>query len=147
MRVRSVETRDRDEWLRQRCALWPGSKRDHAEEIDRFFAGDLPELHEVLLVEGEDERILGFVELSIRPYAEGCATDRVGYLEGWYVEPHARRRGVGRLLVEAAWDWARRQGCTEFASDTEVENEMSASAHRACGFEEAGVVRCFRKVL
>ena len=72
---------------------------------------------------------------------------RVAYLEGWYVVAEARRRGVGRALVEAAEAWGRSQGCTELASDTAHENEVSASAHRSLGFEDVGLVRCFRKRL
>ena len=43
---------------------------------------------------------VGFAELSIRPWAEGCRTRRVAYFEGWFGAPEARRRGVGRRLVE-----------------------------------------------
>lgn len=71
----------------------------------------------------------------------------MAYLEGWYVEPDVRRRGIGRALVRAAEDWGRTQGCTEFASDTEIENAASAAAHTALGFEEVDRVRCFRKRL
>jgi aminoglycoside 6'-N-acetyltransferase I len=92
-------------------------------------------------------RILGFAELSIRPYAEGCTSDRVAYLEGWFVVPEARRQGVGRSLVAAAEQWGRGEGCTEFASDTPGDNVISAMAHRALGFIEVGSVRCFRKDL
>ena len=74
-------------------------------------------------------------------------TDRVGYLEGWFVAPDARRRGTGRALVRAAEQWARLQGCAEFASDAEADNEESALAHRALGFDDVGLVRCFRKDL
>src|SRR5206468_5494106 len=63
-----------------------------------------------------------FAELSIRNYAEDCVTDRVAYLEGWYVVPEWRRRGVGGALVAAAESWAQGQGCTEFASDTPIDN-------------------------
>jgi len=69
----------------------------------------------------------------------------VAYLEGWYVVPGARRRGVGRLLVRAAVAWARGHRCAELASDTEIGNRVSAAAHRAIGFEDAGTIRCFRK--
>ena len=93
---------------------------------------------------GESET---FAELSIRNYAEDCVTDRVGYLEGWYVEPGARRKGVGRALVEAAERWARAQGCLEFGSDALIDNEISAAAHRALGFEETAQIRCFLKTL
>jgi aminoglycoside 6'-N-acetyltransferase I len=90
---------------------------------------------------------MGFAELSIRAYAEGCRTDRVTYLEGWYVAPDVRNRGVGGALIAAAEAWARSQGCVELASDVELTNEASAAAHRALGFVEVGRVRCFRKDL
>jgi aminoglycoside 6'-N-acetyltransferase I len=54
---------------------------------------------------------------------------------------------VGGALVRAAERWARSQGCREFASDAEADNRVSAAAHRALGFAEVGVVRCFRKDL
>jgi aminoglycoside 6'-N-acetyltransferase I len=118
-----------------------------ARELQQFFAGELHMPLEILIAEDADGTPLGFVELSIRSYAEGCLTDRVGYLEGWYVIPAARRRGVGRALVHAAEDWARAQGCTEFASDALIDNEPSAVAHQALGFEEVERIRCFRKSL
>ena len=58
-----------------------------------------------------------------------------------------RRHGVGRALVRAAEEWGRAQGCSEFASDTEIDNEDSAKAHAALGFEEVERIRCFRKSL
>ncbi len=101
----------------------------------------------VLFVEDGHGRPIGFVELSLRAYAEGCQSDNVAYVEGWYVTPEARGRGVGRALIEAAEDWARGQGCTELASDAELGNAASAAAHEALGFSEVGQIRCFRKVL
>ena len=79
--------------------------------------------------------------------SEGCESGRVGFLEGWYVIPEARRRGVGRQLLSAAEAWARSAGCVEFGSDAEADNEESAAAHRALGFEDVGLIRCFRKDL
>ena len=146
MKIRPVETGDRAEWLRMRQHFWPDSAEDHAGEIERFFDGTLGEPQAVLVVE-ENARLIGLAELSIRPYAEGCKTQRVGYLEGWYVEPAHRGRQIGRALVQASEDWARGQGCAEFASDTTIDNEASRRAHLACGFEDAGVVRCFSKTL
>jgi len=54
---------------------------------------------------------------------------------------------VGKALVAAAERWAIAQGCSEFASDTEVDNEISRAAHLRSGFSEVTVVRCFRKAL
>lgn len=148
--VRPVTPRDAAAWLRMREALWPaeaGTPSDHPEEIARFFEGALHEPMAVLLAFDETGTPLGFVELSIRNYAEDCVTNRVAYLEGWYVDPAARRRGVGRALVAAAEDWGRAQGCTEFASDALIDNDVSAAAHGALGFAETVQIRCFRKDL
>ncbi len=131
-----------------RCVLWPeGSEAEHRTEIGRFLAGEALAPSAVLVAEDRGENVVGFAELSIRWCAEGCRTERVAYLEGWFVDSRARGRGVGRALIAAAEEWGRRQGCTEFASDAQENDEASAAAHRAVGFTEAGLVRCFRKDL
>ena len=146
--IRPVQPNDAETWLQLRQALWPNHTREaHAAEIADFLAGTRAEPLAVLLAEDAMGKALGFAELSIRPYAEGCVSDRVAYLEGWYVVPGARARGIGQALVEAAAAWARQQQCTELASDTELTNEASAAAHRALGFTEVAQVRCFRMVL
>lgn len=132
--IHPATTIDADAWLRMRCALWPdGSETEHRDEIAQFFAGRSREPLAVLLAFDDSGEAVGFAELSIRNYAEDCATDRVGYLEGWYVVPEARRYGIGRALVDAAEKWAVGQGCREFGSDTTIDNEVSAAAHRALG--------------
>ena len=100
-------------------------------------------------VEAEDSstRVVGFAELAIRPYAEGCLSDQVAYLEGWFVQSDSRRLGIGRALVAAAEDWGRARGCGEFASDADPENDVSIRAHGALGFTDAGLIRCFHKDL
>lgn len=100
----------------------------------------------VLLAE-TDGQVVGFLEASLRDYAEGCETSPVSYLEGWFVAEPYRRRGVGAALVRAAEDWARSQGCTEMASDAELHNLDSHRAHEALGYEEVERVVVFRKTL
>jgi aminoglycoside 6'-N-acetyltransferase I len=145
--VRAATPQDAAEWLRMRGVLWPDETGSHAQEIRRFFAGTLREPIAVLIAFDETGAAVGFAELNIRNYAEECVTDRVAYLEGWYVKPDVRRRGVGRALIQAAEDWGRAQGCTEFGSDALIDNDVSAAAHKALGFEETAQIRCFRKTL
>jgi aminoglycoside 6'-N-acetyltransferase I len=143
-----VNPSDAATWLHLRRALWPeGSEAVHREEIAQFFAGEAAEPLAVLLAEDGGGDPVGFAELSIRACAEGCHSNRVAYLEGWFVVPQARRHGVGRALIAAADAWGRSQGCRELASDAESDNEIGAAAHGALGFSEVGLVRCFRKDL
>lgn len=145
--VKPASRADLETLLDFRRDLWPeGSAAEHRRELERFFDGRAREPLAILVAEKNGEPV-GFCELSVRPHAEGCSTERVAYLEGWYVAPEARRQGVGRSLVEVAEAWGRHQGCSELASDTDVDNRVSTAAHLASGFEEVGLVRCFRKEL
>jgi aminoglycoside 6'-N-acetyltransferase I len=128
--------------------LWPDATlEEHERDVERFLAGDRHEPAEVLMAFDEKDHAIGFVELSIRTIVDSCRTDRVAYLEGWYVIPQARREGIGAALVGAAEQWARDRGCGEFASDAELNNEASQRAHVALGFTETGRVVNFRKDL
>ena len=94
-----------------------------------------------------DGRLGGFAEAATRPYAEGCDTSPVAYLEGWYVDADLRRTGVGRALVAAVEQWARDQGLSELASDALLDNRTSHAAHGHLGFTEVERIVCFRKPL
>jgi aminoglycoside 6'-N-acetyltransferase I len=80
--------------------------------------------------------LIGFVEVGLRSHADGCdESQAVGFLEGWFVNKDWRGLGIGRMLIEAAEEWASRQGCKEMASDTWIDNEPSQRAHEAMGYE------------
>lgn len=129
-----------------REALWPDSLADHDLDTKRFF--EMPdERVRTFVAEEEGGNLVGFLELDQRKYAPGCNSSPVPFIEGWYVEPSARRRGVGRALVRAAERWAQAAGFREIASDAEVENEVSHSAHAALGYEEVERLVCFRRSL
>jgi aminoglycoside 6'-N-acetyltransferase I len=129
-----------------REALWPAATGEHAGEIAAFFGGARDDPAEVFVAD-DGGALLGFAEVSIRSHAEGCEPGRIAYLEGWWVEPHARRRGLGGALIGAVCTWARGRGCSALASDAEIENAVSHAAHQALGFEEVDRVVCFRKAL
>jgi aminoglycoside 6'-N-acetyltransferase I len=95
-----------------------------------------------------DANPAGLAEAALRSdYVNGTHSSPVAFLEGIYVHPDARRRGVAAKLVEAVGRWARECGCSELASDALLENEASHALHRALGFEETERVVFFRKPL
>jgi aminoglycoside 6'-N-acetyltransferase I len=149
--VRPAQLSDLEQLARLRAALWPeSSAEEHARELESVLQGNapgtLPAMN--LVAEANDSQLLGFLEAGLRSHADGCDPSRpVGFVEGWYVVESFRRRGIGRLLLAAAEEWARSQGCIEMASDTRIGNELSQRVHESLGYEV--VDRCvhYRKVL
>lgn len=147
MRVRPLELRDRPKWAEMRATLWPDADAaELAHETVRHFAG-AKAADEVFVAENVNGHLLGFLEMSLRPYANGCASKPVPFVEGWYVSSQSRHLGVGRALIEAVENWARLRGFSEIGSDATLENDISHAAHQALGFEEVERVVCFRKSL
>lgn len=101
----------------------------------------------VFLGEAAGQKI-GFAQCQLRhDYVEGTETSPVGYLEGILVEEEYRRRGYAKQLLAACENWAKEQGCTEFASDCELDNTESLKFHLSLGFTEVNRVICFTKPL
>ena len=89
----------------------------------------------------------GFISCSLRPWANGCESTPVPYIEAWWVAPDLRRTGVGRSLVAAVEAWCRERGYSELGSDAELHNDVSLRAHAAVGFEPTLRLQFFRKRL
>lgn len=144
--IRQLQPHDIVEWLRMREALWP---EEDAADIVNGLADYLVPINPcaVFVSEAEPGRLLGFIEVAIRSYAEGCRTDRVGYVEGWWVDEEYRQNGVGGKLMQAAEAWARAQGCDEMGSDAVVENVTSQQAHQHLGYQISETLVHFRKPL
>ncbi len=133
-RIRLATSADRSEWLRMRLLLWPQATAPELQrEMDRLA---LDPQTPVFVAERPSGGLGGFLEAGTRPYADGCDSSPVGYIEGWFVDEDLRRQGVGRLLVAAAEDWARSRGLTEMASDTGLNNQDGLIAHLSLGYRE-----------
>lgn len=142
--LRSLTAADAPAWGALRHALWPSHQP--AELLDELAAtlaaGDFAGFGAF-----DDARLIGFAEVSERPYGDGCDTAPVAWLEGIYIEPPYRRRGLARQLVAAAESWALDRGLSELGSDAELDNFISRLSHSYWGFEETERVVRFRKVL
>jgi len=132
--IRRATPNDKPEWLRMRQGLWPEAPLD-------YLSLDLDDLLNdseagIFIASDSQGQLIGFIEVGLRDYGEGCDTSPVGYIEAWYVDPHVRGQKLGRELVQTAEHFAREKGCTEMASDTWLENEGSITAHKKLGYYE-----------
>jgi aminoglycoside 6'-N-acetyltransferase I len=147
MAVTQASQDDAGDWLSLRRALWPHASDDeHRADIAKMLGSD--ERAACFLARAEDGAAAGFAEVTMRrDYVNGCSTSPVGFLEGLFVVPTARRRGTARTLVAAAEAWAASRGSSEFASDVRIENLESQKVHAALGFSQTERVIYFHKTL
>lgn len=96
----------------------------------------------------EESIPVGFAQCQLRyDYVEGTNSSPVGYLEGLFVKDGYRKHGYATELLNACEKWAKSCGCTEFASDCELDNATSIRFHQSVGFTEANRIVCFTKKL
>jgi RimJ/RimL family protein N-acetyltransferase len=87
----------------------------------------------VFVAEAEDT-IVGRLSLGRDPHP---ASRHVADL-GLMVAAHARRRGIGRALLEQAVDWARDEGVRKLELHVFPWNEPALKLYEAFGFEREG---------
>ena len=104
------------------------------EYFDDHAAGNYP----VLAAESDDGVFLGFA--SCGPYRHHQGYRYAAELS-LYVEPSARRTGVGTVLLARLEDECRKAGIHTLIGVIDSENLPSIELHRKYGYEYAGTVR------
>lgn len=146
--IETCTVNDLESWAALRVVLWPHhSLVDHRAELAEALASESCEATAFIARNASNEAV-GFAEATLRhDYVNGCSSSPVLFLEGIYVRPSDRRKGIARLLCDAVADWGKSLGCTEFGSDAALDNAASHALHAALGFAEAQRVVFFRKSL
>lgn len=125
--------------------LWEEST---IEELTAEFAERMQSDECAVFLSMKDNTTVGFAQVQLRrDYVEGTSSSPVGYLEGIFVKDEYRKCGYGKELLKHCEEWAAEKGCTEFASDCELTNNMSLAFHLNTGFTEANRIICFTKKL
>lgn len=143
--IRKAEIKDLHILSELACQLWPDNT---VEEMRLEFSEIITKTDAAFFLAYVEETAIGFAQCQLRhDYVEGADSSPVGYLEGIYVAEEYRKHGIARELLSACESWAKSKGCTEFASDCELENVQSLQFHLNVGFEEANRIICFTKKL
>lgn len=123
--------------------LWP--ENDY-ELLKASFEKDSLNAHHKIFLCVIDDLAIGFIHAALRfDYVEGAESSPVGYIEGIYVLPEFRKKGISKALAQHAERWALQNGCVQMGSDIEDDNQVSYAFHIGVGFKEANRVICFIK--
>ncbi|MCF5894227.1 MULTISPECIES: aminoglycoside 6'-N-acetyltransferase [Aeromonas] len=134
------------QWATLRQQLWPHHALSaHLQEGVEMLAN--AHINAFLALD-EQSQAVGFADAALRhDYVNGCESSPEVYLEGIYVQPASRQRGLARALIVRVAQWGREQGCREIASDTAIDNLPSQNMHERLGFRETERVVFFKKAL
>lgn len=101
------------------------------------------ERREVFVAES-DGKVLGWAAISVdETFVEGFAAD----LEGLVVDESVRGAGLGKLLLDAAENWARERGCGEMRVRSNVVRERAHAFYHRNGYATIKTQRNLRKRL
>jgi GNAT superfamily N-acetyltransferase len=115
----------------------PGEEETIREWFEESLQSALEgEDHLVLLAQAPapEDTTIGLVQASLSGLHPVFAQQRLLHIHAVYVEPHHRRQGVGRQLVEAAMQWGRDRGCKQ-AELNVLAGNPARKLYEALGFE------------
>ena len=122
-------------------ALWPNNEKDLIKSDLVYIIGHLN--NRVLLAKS-DEEYIGFIHMSIRSgFVEGADTTPVGYIEGVYVKPDYRRKGVAKELYHAGLEWLKSEKCSQIGADIGINDNMCPDFYIGMGYKEANRIICY----
>lgn len=143
--IKKAEIKDSEAVAGLEIQMW---KTHQMEELKREFEELISKNDSVVFLKFDNNVAIGFAQCGLRhDYVEGTESSPVGYLEGIFIKEEYRKKGLAKELMEVCERWAKEQGCREFASDCELNNDISLKFHLKMGFEEANRIICFTKKL
>jgi len=91
--------------------------------------------HQVVVCE-EEGKVVGYAAVSLRMHPPVLEPRLVGYVTDICVAPAARRRGVGRALVDALREWCRSRGLRVILLRAACLNQTSQAFWRRMGWQD-----------
>jgi ribosomal protein S18 acetylase RimI-like enzyme len=109
------------------------------EAVARIAAGE-PLAPTWIARQGGD--VVGYVAITLGFSIEYGGRD--GFIDDFYVMPHARGRGLGKKMLSFALAKARELGIPTLHLEVEPGNDPALDLYRAAGFQETGrrLMRC-----
>lgn len=143
--IRKASKNDREIIANLAVIMW---NENSVEDLSNEFLEILSRDDAQIFLKYENDIPVGFAQCQLRhDYVEGTTASPVGYLEGIFIMEEYRNRGYAKELLNECEMWAKDKGCKEFASDCEIDNDISFRFHMAMDFTEANRIICFTKSL
>lgn len=116
----------------RRRFLAPGE--DAAAGYARFLVSQLRDPDCAVFVAELDGRIVGYCYAGVEPLSWKELRDEAGFIHDLALDPSARRRGVGKALIDAAIEWFRERNQARVMLWTSPANDAARQLFEQSGF-------------
>lgn len=133
--------------LEMSLKLWTDFDKSKLEELLRQSSES--KKTKIIIAKNLAKKEVGFSIFSIKTdYVEGADKSPTGYLEGIYVKPENRKKGIAKEFIELGEKWCKENGCTQIGSDTWLTDKESREFHKKIGFwEEEEMVHFLKNII
>ena len=100
----------------------------------RFLVSLIGDPDSLVMVAEEGGAVVGYVFAEVEGTSWRDLRGPGGYVDDVYVDEPARRRGLGRMLLEAAIEWTRSKGMSQVVLYTHTKNETAQRLFERYGF-------------
>ncbi len=140
--IRSANARDAEDIATLCHQLGYPSSQEQVERRLRQIQQD--ESHAVYVAERYGGRVVGWVHVHL---CQLVVADLQAEIGGLVVDEGYRQRGIGRLLMEWAEQWAREKGCGTVHLRSNIVREDARVFYERIGYSDVKTQRTFRKAL
>jgi GNAT superfamily N-acetyltransferase len=120
---------------------YPASSEDILNRLSHIKSD---ESHVVYVAELTDKQVIGWVHIHTCPL---IIADAVAEIKGIVVEEKYRDKGVGKLLMAHAEEWARKKGCKIIWVSSNTKREGVHYFYQRIGYDNVKISRIFHKTL
>jgi len=142
VKIRKATEKDAKKIADLACQM--GHSMTEAEAKERVTSIDRQKDYNLLFVAEEDSNILGFVSVYITDEILNGPQARIG---GLVVDSNARGKGVGRILMTAAEDWAKEKGSQTMKLSSSMERVEAHKFYEKIGYTKSKEQAAFKKTL
>ena len=111
-------------------------KKNAADISEKWYKKSPRSSRSLLLVAEIDKKIVGYISANIRKRPPIYLVEEWGGINGIYVQFEYRHMGIGKMFIEAAFNWFKKKEVKYIDLDVDTNNEVAKMLWKKYKFKE-----------
>ncbi len=97
-------------------------------------------------IDNPSDKVIGYVLCFLKDKSNFYIEEKVGFIDGIYVDEECRGLGLGKLLISHAEDFCKNKNVHTISLSSKIKNTKAIKLYRELGFVEQDVMM-FKKII